>query len=42
MSTPNCSKCGSAKTSATGKSEVPPITYFRCGSCGYVTTVVAR
>ena len=39
---PKCPKCGSSRTSVTGKSETPPMTYMRCGACGYITTIVTR
>ena len=39
---PNCPKCGSARTTVTGKSETTPMTYVRCDACGYITAVVVR
>jgi hypothetical protein len=32
-----CSKCGSARTTVMGQSEIPPLAHVHCASCGYLS-----
>ena len=42
LTPPPCPKCTSTRTTVTGKSETPPMSFVRCEACGYMTAVVNR